>query len=156
MEDEKKEESRRRKKLPNTNIWEKKGSDEYSTEYMAEYKEREASVSGVFEQTLRIVQELQSRVEREMFRGMQYKAEQDSRWSNYDPKINKSASDLGKLVAQLQTIHLRMLKEGERQAKNMSREEQMSACVAFIKRLPRGYQEIILRDINEALGRTSG
>ena len=113
-----------------------KGIQDHEAEYLKKYNKRKVRVDDVFTRTVKIVDELLSRVEREMHRGMQYKADKDPTQTNYDPAIIKSAEGLGKLVAQLQSIHLRLLKEGERQAKNMSREEKIQFCVKFIKKLP--------------------
>ena len=113
-----------------------KGIQDHEAEYLEAYKAREVEMDSVFARVVKIVDELLSRVEREMHRGMQYKANQDPTQSNFDPKVSKAAEGLGKLAAQLQSIHIRLLKEGERQAKNMSREEKIQFCVKFIGKLP--------------------
>jgi hypothetical protein len=100
------------------------------------YRAREASIDRVYSQTLKIVQELLSRLEREMFRGMQYKAEKDKNMSLHDPGLCRSATGLGKLVTSLQNNHLRLIKEGERITKKMSQEEKIRSAARFVKKLP--------------------
>lgn len=120
---------------------------EKSKDYYEKYLARDAQMHNVFAQSLKIVQELLSRIEREMFQGMQYKAEEDPEFSNFDPQLTKSAEGMGKLVAQLQSIHLRMLKEGEKQAKNMSREEKVKQAIRFINKLPLAERKRVKADV---------
>jgi len=108
--------------------------------FYQEYLDREVDMAEVFDKQLRLVQELQNRIEHEMFKGMQYKAnERGSGVSLYDPKLTKSAESLGKLVVQLQGSHLRILKEGERARKKMSLDDKVDATIKFIRSLPKGY-----------------
>lgn len=117
--------------------------------YYKKYLKRESSMQGIFDTAVKIVDELLSRAESEMFRGMQYKSEKDPTQSNWDPRVSKDVQGLGKLVTSLQTSHLRLLKEGEKQANNMSLEAQISACITFVKKLAPGYRAQIKRDIAE-------
>ena len=126
-----------------------KSANSYRDDFYKKYLKREASMTGVFDSTLRIVNELLSRAECEMFRGMQYKSEKDPTQSNWDPAVSKDVQGLGKLAASLQSIHLRLLKEGEKQAKNMSQEAQMAACVTYIKKLAPGYRAQVMRELGK-------
>jgi hypothetical protein len=125
----------------------RRGIEENAADYYKEYQDREVQVQDVFLQSMKIAQELQSRIEREMFSGMQYKGKDDPSMSLFNPALNKSAEGLGKLVAQLQGIHLRLLKEGEKQARNMSREAKVEQAVRFIKKLPAAEKARIKKEL---------
>ena len=129
-------------------------SKEHQDRFYKDYLEREASMAAVYEQTLRLTQELLNRVEREMFKGMQYKAMQDGNpdFPAHNKELAKSAEGLGKLVVALQRAHLQLLKEGERQRKNMSLEEKMAYMVRFAKALPKDKR----RELYGALGVKDG
>jgi hypothetical protein len=147
MTEEEKEELQRKRNTFVTGRANMKGIIDHQQEYLQAYLDREVEMDTVFKRTVKVADELLSRVEREMHRGMQYKADQDPTQSNFDPKVSKSAEGLAKVVAQLQSIHLRLLKEGERQAKNMSREEKIQYCVKFISSLPKLERNIFKRDM---------
>ena len=121
---------------------------EHAQKHYKEYAKRDTSMQDVFEQTLKIVQELQSRVGSEMFRGMQYKDAKEGFGIPLDSSLVKSAQGLGTLVVRLQGLHMKMLKEGELQASKMSLEEQMKYVVNFVKKLPPGYKQTLIQELD--------
>ena len=119
---------------------------EHAKKAFDQYKARTTSLEGIFEQTLKIVQEMQSRIESELFAGMQYKGGEFARTDN---KLVQSAAKLGTLVSQLQSLSLKMLKERKKQADNMSLDAKIDHMVVFAQKLPKGYQRAFVEKLRE-------
>lgn len=122
--------------------------DDQARRFFERYDSTPATMQGIFDRVLKVTQELLDRIEREMFRGMQYQAATDTTKSLFDKDLTKAAEGLGKLVGQLSTIHLRMAKEGERKARELSLDEQIDLCIKFVTSLPLAYRKTIMKALN--------
>lgn len=127
-------------------------TDEKAALFIAKYDDTKATMQGVFDQTVKIIQEMQSRVEREMFRGYAHKSADDTAHILHDPALVKDLVSIGKVVSSLATVGLRITKAGIESAEGMSIEEQMRLCVNFILELPQTYQRTIIDELNEKIG----
>ena len=109
---------------------------EHAKEYHKEFMARKVGMDAVFEQTMRIVQELQRRIECQLTMGMQYKGADNPEMAEFDSDLAKSAEGLGKLTSTMAGIHLRLLKAGIEKAESMSLEEEVDHMIEFFSNLP--------------------
>ena len=119
---------------------------EHQKKAFDKYKSRSTSLEAVFDQTLKIISEMQDRIESELFAGLSYKGGDFARTDN---RLIQSAAKLGTLVTQLQGLAIRLAREKKKQADNMSLDAKIDHLVTFASKLPKGYQRAMVEKLRE-------
>ena len=108
------------------------------------FKARDVEIEAMYKRTLRILDEHINRHEKALFDGFGYKGD-------YDPKLAKSAGDLGRIIERLTRLHIQRLEKGREQLETMSIDEQLQWVVKFIESLPVGYRREMIEKISQQL-----